>query len=83
MNQQVTTNQLAIMIAKGFASVDKKFEKVDKKFEEINQKIDQIQIDITDMKTDIQDLQIAKNNYVYKIDHNRLVHRVEVLEDKI
>ncbi|MFZ5392532.1 MAG: hypothetical protein ACOZAR_05105 [Patescibacteria group bacterium] len=80
MNQKVTTNQLARMIANGFCEVDKKF---DKKFEEINHKIDQIQIDITDMKTDIQDLQIAKNNYVYKIDHNRLVHRVKVLEDKI
>ena len=75
MNQEVTTNQLAIMIANGFMEVDKKF---DKKFDEVNRKIDYI---YNDLKSEIHDLQAA--NYVSKFEHKRLVQRVEVLEDKI
>ena len=80
MNQKVTTNQLAIMIAKGFSEVDKKIDRV---HQDLSQRIDHVDQEIFNVKQDINDFQAAKANYVYEIDHNRLVHRVEVLEDKI
>lgn len=73
MNQKVTTNQLAVMIAKGFREVDNKITTLEKK-------VDRNHLEVM---REIHDLQATKANYVSKFEHKRLVHRVEVLEDKI
>lgn len=80
MNKEITTNQLARMIVKGFSEVDKKIDHI---HQDLSQRIDHVDQEILNIKQDINDFQVSKANYVYKIDHNRLVHRVEVLEDKI
>ena len=87
MNQKVTTNQLAIMIANGFQEVDKKFIEVNQKISQLETKVDynhlEVMQEIKEIKADMTDYQATKANYVSQFKHNQLVQRVDVLEDKI
>jgi septal ring factor EnvC (AmiA/AmiB activator) len=40
--KELTINDLALMVGKGFAGMDKKFEKIDQKFEKIDQRFEKI-----------------------------------------
>jgi len=80
MNQKVTTNQLAIMIANGFQEVDNKISKLEAKVDKNHLEVMQ---EIKEIKADMTDYQATKANYVSQFKHNQLVQRVDVLEDKI
>ena len=73
--QEVTIDELAIMINKGFMAVDRRFDEVDKRFEGIDGRIDGIEKTIKDMKRDMatkDDIALldshiqATNKIVYK-----------------
>lgn len=40
--KETTTNDLAVMVAKGFSSMDRKFDAIDKRFEAIDSRFDEI-----------------------------------------
>ncbi|MEK7080212.1 MAG: hypothetical protein AAB925_00050 [Patescibacteria group bacterium] len=41
--KEITTNDLALMIGKGFAGVDENFKKVDENFKKVNQRLDKLE----------------------------------------
>ena len=41
-NKEITMDQLAIMVAKGFERVDKRFDEVDKRFDKVEKRMDDI-----------------------------------------
>ncbi len=40
--KETTLNDLALMVGKGFADVDKRFEQVDKRFEQVDKRFEQV-----------------------------------------
>lgn len=70
--KEITLDDLALMVAKGFNEVN---EKMDKKFKEI-------ETDIKKVKKDTEDIKAEMNKKVDKIEHNTLTYRVEKLEKK-
>ncbi len=69
---KMTMDKLAMMVAKGFAGVDKKFEVVDKRF-------DKVEEDIKDIRLDILNL---GDRFVSYHTFDSLANRVKVLEEK-
>ena len=65
---EITMDDLALMVAKGFNEMDKKFKK--------------IETDIKEIKKDTEEIKAELNKKVDKIDHNTLEYRVEKLEEK-
>lgn len=68
IKKEVTTDDLAIMIQKGFLSMDEKLGKIETNIKEI--------------KGDTENIKADLNKKVDKIDHNTLEYRVEKLEKK-
>lgn len=66
MKKEITIDDLAMMVQKGFNSTDVKFE-------ELKTEIQELKLDIKEIKTNL-------NKKVDKIDHNTLTYRVEKLE---
>ncbi len=73
--KEITLDDLALMIAKGFDSVDKRFERVDKRFERVDEHFEKIEKRLDKIEADL-------NKKVDKIDYNTLTYRVEKLEKK-
>lgn len=70
--KEITLDDLALMVAKGFDEVN---EKMDKNFKEVR-------FDIKEIKSDTEDIKADLNKKVDKIDHHTLEYRVEKLEKK-
>lgn len=70
MKNKITTEQLAIMIQKGFKKVH---DKMDRLIHELK----------WDLKDDINDLRLNQSNYVTHYKSDKLAHKVERLEKKI
>jgi archaellum component FlaC len=58
-NKNITIDELAIMVGKGFQAVDKRFDGVDKRFDKVEKKLDKIDKSIlTDHKERIEKLEM-------------------------
>ncbi len=58
MAKNITTEDLARMVQKGFVGIDKRFDAVDKRFDEMNKRFDKIEnILITDHQRRIEKLE--------------------------
>jgi len=88
----VTIDELAVMIAKGFAAVDKKFEVVDRRFEELESSFDsKIDGRFTEFETkmdarfnDLQrQLDYMYDSYTPRREFNMLEGRVKKVERKV
>jgi len=82
-NKEITIDDLALMIAKGFNEVN---EKMDKKFNEVNEKMDagfkEVRSNIKEIERTTEEIKTNLNKKVDKIDQNTLTYRVEKLEKK-
>lgn len=79
--KETTTNELAVMVAKGFSSMDRKFEAIDKKFEAIDSRFDEI-----DSRFDEIDRRFERlETIVFKIDTkvNDIDKRLKKVEEAI
>lgn len=91
--KEITVDDLALMIAKGFDKMD---EKMNTGFKNITERLGAVETDVQTLKTDIQTLKtdVAEikdtvgnieaniNKKVDKVDFNTLTYRVEKLEKK-
>jgi septal ring factor EnvC (AmiA/AmiB activator) len=66
--ENITINDLAVMVQKGFTAVDKRFDEVDYKFEQVDKRFGQI------------DKRFDKLEKLILADHKR---RIEKLEDEL
>lgn len=81
--ENITTNELARMIAKGFEQVDKRFEQVDKRFEQVDQKLNKIDQRLDIVEQDLSDIKIKVDHKVSEYQFRELTERVEILEEKV
>lgn len=70
MKNKITTEQLAVMIQKGFKEVHEKMDRL----------IDELK---WELKNDINDLRLNQSNYVTNFKFDKLASRVDRLEKKI
>lgn len=84
--KEITLDDLALMVAKGFDEVN---EKMEEGFKEVRLDIKVLKTDVEVLKTDMGEvketlgnIQADLNKKVDKIDHNTLTYRVEKLEKK-
>ncbi len=70
--KEITMDDLALMVAKGFNDVD---EKMASGFKSVNERLDKVEIKLDTIEANL-------NKKVDKVDHNTLTYRVEKLEKK-
>lgn len=78
-NKKVTIDDLAIMVARGFESFDKKFTEVKKDIGEVKDKIGKVEEDIAVVRGDIL---TVGDRFVLKYEFYDLSTRVGLLEQK-
>lgn len=85
-NKKTTIDDLAIMVAKGFANIDEKFIKADKEFNNIDKRFDEVKSEINEVK---ENLRITRNDvlnigdkFVSYHTFDQLASRVSNLEKK-
>lgn len=87
MKNEISLENLAVMISKGFEQVDKRFEKMEKKMQRLSDKTDSRFNDVDRRLYTIEDdVKYIKNNkmgYVYDFELKALKKRVRVLEGKV
>jgi len=87
--KDVTLNDLALMMGRGFNEVDKRFvevhEKMDRGFQQVDARLDHVDNQIAGLKKDFNDLQTAVDGYAKKADTYfqemvMLAHKVDRME---
>lgn len=84
----VTIDDLAIMIARGFAGVDKRFVAIEKRLDDIEERLCNLErrIDALESKVDQMDMRLTSRmdnmvlNYVNQTEYSHLEKRVRKLE---
>jgi len=87
IKKEMTLDDLALMVAKGFNDMD---EKMDRRFKEVNEKIDKgfkevygkMDEGFREAKVERENIEANLNKKVDKIEYNTLTYRVEKLEKK-
>lgn len=72
IKKDVTLDDLALMVAKGFDKMDEKF----------NKEFKELKADIKDIKSDTKEIKANLNKKVDTIEYNTLEYRVEKLEKR-
>ncbi len=82
--KNMSIDDLAIMVARGFDSIDEKFEKVDQKFEKIDERLEKIDNRIKELDTNIKatrgDILNLGEKFVPYYMFDQLSKRVSLLE---
>ena len=73
--KEVTIEDLAGMVQRGFVQMDNRFDGVDKRLDKIENRLDKVEDRLDSIETEL----IKK---VDKVDHNTLDYRVEKLEKR-
>ena len=92
--KQITSDTLAIMVAKGFASqdkrfdqVDKRFEKVDERFEKVDERFEQVDRRFAHVEASLsiiqRDVEEIQRDMIYKDEVEDLMARVKYVEMKL
>lgn len=71
--QTMTLEDLAAIVARGFASQDKKFERIDQRFEQVEENFRKVRADILGIG----------DRYVSKHEFDSFVSRFTLIEDKV
>ncbi|HBI16909.1 MAG TPA: hypothetical protein DDY52_02000 [Candidatus Moranbacteria bacterium] len=81
--KEITIDDLALMIAKGFDGTDNKFKSLETEIKTIKSDIAKIKLDIDKVKSDTQEIKTNLNKKVDVFEHKNLEFRVEKLEEKL
>ena len=95
--KEVTVNELAVMVQKGFVGIDERFEIIDERFERIDERFDRIDEHSEKMEEnlilisrrfdefEVELIEIRKklDNIVYRHEYEILKDRVAALEKKL
>lgn len=63
-NKNITLDDLATMVAKGFNGVDDQFQGVNNQFQGVNQRLDKVEGRMDKLETEMQALRSSVNNYL-------------------
>ena len=85
-NKKVTTEDLAVMVAKGFAGVDKRFDGIDERFDTVEKDVRELKKDMGEVKENVKnvrkDILNLGDRFVSYHVFDLLVKRVKLLEEK-
>ena len=78
--KEMTIDDLALMVAKGFNEVHEMFSKVDKKFDKVDERFDGVESNLVKIRGDISSL---GDKYVSRFEFEKLLVRFIHLEQKL
>jgi len=89
-NKKITTDDLAIMIGKGFSGVDKKFEKMDERFDKVENRLEKVENRLEKVENRLEKVENRLEKVEKKIDvfvdtydEEKLPMRVEFIENTL
>ena len=86
LEKEITLDDLALMIGKGFNKIDERFEKMDEKmnngFVAINERFEKVDERFDRIEAKLGNIEAEVNKRVGTVKHNDLIYRVEKLEEK-
>jgi SMC interacting uncharacterized protein involved in chromosome segregation len=80
--KEITIDDLAGMVQRGFVQMDNRFDQVDKRFVQMDGRFDRIEAELKEIKTDISDLKLRADECVYRFEFRELDKRIRKLELK-
>ena len=87
MKKDITNNDLAVMVANGFSSVDKRFDSVDKRFDAVDKRFDKVENRLTNVEEAIkstrQDVLKIGDRFVPRYEFDTLLSRVGRIEQRL
>ena len=81
--KQITNEDLAIMIGKGFNSNDKRFDKVDGRLDRVEGRLDKVDNRLEKIEQANEDIKLRLGNTAFQFDVDNLKKRVRKLEFKL
>ena len=85
--KEMSIDDLAVMVAKGFSSVDERFNEVDKRFNEVDNRFDKVEQRLNDVEDAVkatrQDVLKVGDKFVPRYEFDMLLSRVSRIEQKI
>lgn len=75
-NKNITLDDLALMVQKGFDHVDKRLEQVDKRFDKMEKKLNLLE-------NGQEDIKLRLDNCAYRFELRELDQRVSILERRL
>ena len=82
-NKKITTDDLAIMIGKGFSGVDKKFEKMDERFDKVENRLEKVENRLEKVENRLEKVEKKIDVFVDTYDEEKLPMRVEFIENTL
>jgi hypothetical protein len=86
-NKDITIDDLAAMIAKGFDDIGGRFNGVDKRFDKVDKRFDKIEKDMKLMKLDIEDVRLRLDNVAHRFELEEMRKmfdkRMRAVENKV
>jgi len=84
--KEITLDDLALMVDKGFNDVNEKmtdgFKNVNERLGKVEVRLDTLENDVETIKTTTGNIEANLNKKIDKVDYNALTYRVEKLEEK-
>ena len=81
--KEVTIDDLAIMIGKGFKGVDHRFDKVENRLDKVENRMEKMEGRMFSLENGQEEIKLRLDNVAYRFELIELQHRVEILEQKI
>lgn len=81
--ENVTLDDLAMMVQKGFDHVDKRFAAIDKRFDEVDNRFEKIEKKLDLLERGQEDIKLRQDNCVYRFELKELDRRVGILERRL
>jgi tetrahydromethanopterin S-methyltransferase subunit G len=78
--KEMTLDDLAVMVAKGFEKVDERFNKIDQKFKDTDSRFETIDENFKKVRRDILEL---NDKFVSRHQFDNVLSRLSVLEAKV
>lgn len=83
---KITTDDLAIMVAKGFDGIDKRFDGVDSRLDKVENRLDKVEEKVEKLDNNIQatrrDVLNMGDKFVSYYTFDQLANRVNILENE-
>ena len=80
--KNITIDDLALMVSKGFASMDKRFDEIDERFDRVEGRLDNLEKGFEEMKEELFYIRAELNKKTDNFSHKDLELRLEKLEEK-
>lgn len=81
--KNVSLDDLAVMVKRGFDGVDKRFDGVDKKFDGVDKKFDKVEKRLENLEQGQEEIKLKLDRVAYRFEVEELDRRVKRIETRL